>query len=79
MPEIDAYITPVPRLQLSIEDAAAALGLPVSTLELECRRARGPLFFTVGRRKFTTPDLIREWQARKIADALRENSKAEVA
>lgn len=62
------YIQPVPRLQLGIEDAAAALGLPVSTLELECRRGRGPKFFTVGRRKFTTIELIREWQAAKIAE-----------
>jgi len=63
------YVAQVPRLQLGIEDAAAALGLPVSTLELECRRGRGPVFFTVGRRKFTTVELIREWQAQKIAEA----------
>lgn len=60
------YVSQVPRLQLGTEDAAAALGLPVSTLELECRRGRGPKFFTVGRRKFTTVDLIREWQLQKI-------------
>jgi len=63
------YVAQVPRLQLGIEDAAAALGLPVSTLELECRRGRGPKFYTVGRRKFTTVELIREWQAAKIAEA----------
>ena len=63
------YVAQVPRLQLGIEDAAAALGLPVSTLELECRRGRGPKFFTVGRRKFTTIELIRDWQAAKIAEA----------
>ena len=63
------YVEQVPRLQLGIEDAAAALGLPVSTLELECRRGRGPKFYTVGRRKFTTVELIREWQAQKIAEA----------
>ena len=62
------YVAQVPRLQLSIEDAAAALGLPTSTLELECRRGRGPKFFVVGRRKFTTVELIREWQAAKIAE-----------
>ena len=58
----------VPRLQLSIADTSAALGIPQSTLELECRRGRGPKFFTVGRRKFTTVELIREWQATKIAE-----------
>ena len=62
------YVQQVPRLQLSIEDAAAALGLPTSTLELECRRGRGPKFFIVGRRKFTTVELIRNWQAYKIAE-----------
>lgn len=69
------YVEPVPRLQLGIEDAAAALGLPVSTLELECRRGRGPLFYTVGRRKFTTPELIRTWQAQKIAEAARHTGE----
>ncbi|MDU8945613.1 hypothetical protein [Ovoidimarina sediminis] len=68
------YVQQVPRLQLGIEDAAASLGLPVSTLELECRRGRGPQFFTVGRRKFTTVELIREWQQERIAEA-----RAEVA
>ena len=63
------YIEQVPRLQLSIEDAAAACGVPVSTFELECRRGRGPRFFTIGRRKFTTVELIREWQAKKFAEA----------
>lgn len=63
------YVSQVPRLQLGLEDAAAALGLPVSTLELECRRGRGPKFFKVGRRLFTTVELIREWQANKIAEA----------
>jgi hypothetical protein len=72
MPEIEApYVEQVPRLQLSIEDAAVSIGVPVSTLELECRRGRGPLFFTVGRRKFTTVDLVREWQQAKIAEARR--------
>ena len=63
------FLDTLPRLQFSFEDAAAALNLPVCTLELECRRGRGPLFFTVGRRKFTTPDLIREWQEQRIAEA----------
>lgn len=62
------YVQQVPRLQLGIEDAAAALGLPTSTFELECRRGRGPKLFVVGRRKFTTVELIREWQAAKIAE-----------
>ncbi|MFY0691327.1 MAG: hypothetical protein JXR14_05315 [Paracoccaceae bacterium] len=62
------YVEQVPRLQLGLEDAAAALGLPVSTLELECRRGRGPKFFKVGRRLFTTIDLIKEWQSAKIAE-----------
>ncbi len=57
-----------PMLQLGFKDAAAALGLPVSTLELECRRGRGPKFFKVGRRLFTTVELIREWQSQKIAE-----------
>lgn len=58
----------IPRLQLSMDDAAEALNVPKSTLENEVRRGRGPKFFTVGRRKFTTVELIREWQAAKIAD-----------
>jgi hypothetical protein len=71
----------VPRLQLSLTDASQALGIPQSTLELECRRGRGPKFFTVGRRKFTTVELIREWQAIKIAEAEAEAdaSRREVA
>jgi hypothetical protein len=69
------YVEPVPRLQLGIEDAAAALGLPVSTLEVECRRGKGPLFYTVGRRKFTTPELIRAWQQEKIAEAARRTDE----
>lgn len=60
---------PIPRLQLSLADAAEALNIPQSTLELECRRGRGPKFYTVGRRKYTTVELIREWQAAKIAEA----------
>jgi hypothetical protein len=63
------YLESLPRLALAIEDAAAALGLPVSTLEVEVRRGKGPLFFKVGRRLFTTPELIAEWQAAKIAEA----------
>lgn len=62
------YVQQVPRLQLGMEDAAASLGLPTSTFEHECRRGRGPKLFVVGRRKFTTVELIREWQADKIAE-----------
>ena len=72
----EPYVQQVPRLQLGIEDAAYALGLPVSTLEQECRRGKGPVFFTVGRRKFTTPELIREWQAWKIAEAKNRSEDA---
>lgn len=64
----EPYIERVPRLQLGFEDTAAALGLPVSTLELECRRGRGPTFYFVGRRKFTTVKLIEQWQNAKIAE-----------
>mgnify|MGYP001276594548 CR=1 FL=1 len=63
------YVEPVPRLQLGFEDTAAALGVPLSTLELECRRGRGPKFFNVGRRKFTTIRLIEDWQQSKISDS----------
>jgi hypothetical protein len=62
----EPYVERVPRLQLGFEDTAAALGVPVSTLELECRRGRGPKFYTVGRRKFTTIALIQDWQDAKI-------------
>ena len=65
----DPYVERVPRLQLGFEDAATALGLPVSTLEQECRKGLGPTFFRVGRRLFTTPELIRAWQEKKIAAA----------
>ncbi len=58
----------LPRLQLGLKETAETLGVPLSTLELECRRGRGPKFFSVGRRKFTTIELIREWQAAKIAE-----------
>lgn len=66
----------IPRLQLSLADAAEALNIPQSTLELECRRGRGPKFFTVGRRKYTTVELIREWQAQKIAEAAESDGVA---
>lgn len=59
----------IPKLQLSIADTAEALDLPRSTLEIEMRHGRAPLFFTVGRRKFTTVELIREWQSQKISEA----------
>ena len=58
--------TPIPRLQFGFSETAEALGVPVSTLELECRRGRGPKFYTVGRRKFTTVKLIEDWQHAKI-------------
>ena len=58
----------LPRLQLGFAETAEVLVVPQSTLELECRRGRGPRFFKVGRRKFTTVELIREWQAAKIAN-----------
>ncbi len=70
----EPYVDKVPRLQLGFEDAATALGLPVSTLEQECRKGEGPTFFRVGRRLFTTRELIAEWQARKIAQ-LREEAR----
>ena len=63
----DTPITPIPRLQLGFEDAACALGLPVSSLEQIHRKGEGPKFYRVGRRLFTTEDLVREWQADQIA------------
>lgn len=63
----DAYVQPVPRLQLGFEDAATALGLPVSTMEQIHRRGEGPKFYKIGRRLFTTIELIRDWQAEQIA------------
>ena len=57
---------PIPRLQFGFSETAEALGVPVSTLELECRRGRGPKFYTMGRRKFTTVKLIEDWQNAKI-------------
>lgn len=59
---------PIPRLQFGFSETAEALGIPVSTLEQECRRGRGPKFYKVGRRKFTTPKLIEEWQNAKISE-----------
>jgi len=59
---------PIPRLQFGFSETAEALGVPVSTLELECRRGRGPKFYTVGRRKFTTVKLIEDWQNAKIQE-----------
>jgi hypothetical protein len=56
-------------LQLDFAEACAVLRLPASTLELEIARGKGPLFFKVGRRRFTTPALLREWQAERIAEA----------
>lgn len=63
----DSYVTPVPRLQLGFEDAATALALPVSTLEQIHRRGEGPKFFKIGRRLFTTVELIGKWQGEMIA------------
>jgi hypothetical protein len=80
MPDTEtAYVAQVHRLQLSIEDTAAALGLPVSTLEVEVCRGKGPLFFKVGRRLFTTTELVAEWQAEKIAKARGGRRKCEAA
>lgn len=65
-------IVPLPRLQLSFEDAALALGVPLSTLEQVHRAGGGPTFFKIGRRLYTTTALIAEWQAGKIAAAKAE-------
>lgn len=59
---------PIPRLQFGFSEAAEALGIPVSTLELECRRGRGPKFYKIGRRKYTTIKLIEDWQNYKISE-----------
>jgi len=59
---------PIPRLQFGFSETAEALGVPVSTLEREGRRGRGPKFYTVGRRKFTTIKLIEDWQNAKIQE-----------
>ncbi|WP_222434967.1 hypothetical protein [Falsiphaeobacter marinintestinus] len=72
--ETDGYVACVPRLQLGFEDTAAALGLPLSTLEQVHRRGEGPTFFRVGRRLFTTPDLVREWQTDQIQKARAEQA-----
>ncbi len=67
--ESETVIGRLPRLQFGFAETAEIIGVPQSTLELECRRGRGPKFFKVGRRLFTTIELIREWQAAKIAEA----------
>ena len=63
------YFTPLPRLQLSLDDCALALGMPVTTLEKMRRCGEAPLFFRCGRQLFTTTQLVAEWQAEMIADA----------
>lgn len=60
---------PTQPLQYGFNEAADALGIPLSTLQAECRAGRGPTFFKVGRRLYTTKRLIEEWQDRKIAEA----------
>lgn len=69
MQDLNDATTHLPKLQFSFEETAKVLGVAKSTLDLECRRGRGPKFFKVGRRLFTTIELIREWQAAKIAAA----------
>lgn len=69
---IEPILAQIPRMQLSISDTALALDVPLSTLEQECRKGRGPTFYSVGRRRYTTPNLIREWQSAKIAEAVNE-------
>ena len=63
----DSYVEAVPRLQFGFEDAACALGLPLSTLEKIHRSGDGPTFFKIGRRMFTTIELMRSWQQEQIA------------
>ena len=59
----------LPRVQYGFTETAEMCGIPISTLEQECRRGNGPKFYKVGRRKFTTLPLINEWLAKKIEEA----------
>jgi hypothetical protein len=65
----EPYMERMPRLQYGLGEAAIALDLPQSTLEAEVRAGRGPLFFKVGRRLYTTRELITAWQREKIEQA----------
>lgn len=67
--------TPLPRVQYGFEETAKILDLPQSTLEQECRRGNGPLFYKVGRRKFTTMPLINDWLSKKIEQAAHDQRK----
>jgi len=69
----------VPRLQLSIEEAAAALRMPITTLDTLRKDPdpnAAPYFFMVGRRWYTTVELIREWQDTFIAQRREVISRA---
>jgi len=59
----------LPRVQYGFKETAQMIGIPISTLEQECRRGDGPLFYKVGRRKFTTLPLINDWLSKKIEQA----------
>ena len=72
MPANEHRVAGIPRLQLTFEEACSATSTPVSTMELMERRGQAPLFYKVGRRKYTTPELIAEWQAKRIALAKEE-------
>ena len=64
----EAESTP-PRIQYGFDEVSQITGIPKSTLEQECRRGNGPLFYKVGRRKFTTLPLLNDWLSKKIEEA----------
>lgn len=59
----------LPRVQYGFAETAEMCGMPLSTFEQECRRGNGPTFYRIGRRKFTTLELIDEWLSVKVSDA----------
>ena len=63
----DASTEALPRVQFGFAETAAMCGMPLSTFDQECRRGNGPVFYKVGRRKFTTRELIDQWLGEKIA------------
>jgi hypothetical protein len=69
MPQNEHRVAGIPRLQLTFEETASALSIPVGTLELLERRGESPVFFKLGRRKYTTVGLIKEWQDARVERA----------
>ena len=72
MPQGEFNVERLPRLQFTFEESCTITGVPVSTMELLEKRGQAPVYYKLGRRKFTNHKLLQAWMDRQAALALEE-------